>query len=82
MFNESKRPGALRGIIRPMKNVHAAIQGPAVCRVREEGCIPLDWSASLMGMKITISGDESNENSTLVGRLPAQENDISLGETQ
>lgn len=48
------------------------MQGPAVYRVRVEGHVPLDWSARLMGMNITISSQESNEISTLVGRLPDQ----------
>ena len=55
-----------------MKNVHATMQGPAVYRVRVDGHIPLDWSARLMGMNITTSSDENNENPTLVGRLPDQ----------
>ena len=66
------RPGELRAIIGRMKNVQATMQGPAVYRVRVEGHIPLGWSARLMGMNITTSSDENNENSTLVGRLPDQ----------
>ena len=66
------RTGDLRATIGRMNNVHATMQGPAVYRVRVEGHIPLDWSARLMGMNITTSSDDSNENSTLVGRLPDQ----------
>jgi hypothetical protein len=51
---------------------HAAMNSPAVYRVRVDGRVPLDWSDRLMGMNITASDEEGDSNSTLVGRLPDQ----------
>ena len=48
------------------------MQGPAVYRIRIQGAIPIGWSSHLMGMNITTSGQDTNGNSTLVGRLPDQ----------
>jgi len=45
------------------------MQGPAVYRINVQGTVPLDWSPCLMGMNITVS---SEDQSTLVGRLPDQ----------
>ena len=55
-----------------MNNKHAVMNGPAIYRVCVEGIVPPDWSNRLMGMNITASSDESDSNSTLVGRLPDQ----------
>ena len=48
------------------------MRGPAVYRVLVQGHVPLEYSAQLMGMNITNSGDATDDNSTLVGRLPDQ----------
>jgi len=50
----------------------ATMNCPAVYRVRVQGSLPLDWSARLMGMNITMSNDADHAQSTLVGRLPDQ----------
>ena len=51
---------------------HTTMQSPAVYRIRVDGHVPLEWSSRLMGMNITTSSDTSDDNSTLVGRLPDQ----------
>jgi len=45
------------------------MQGPAVYRINVQGTVPLYWSSRFMGMNITVS---SEDQSTLVGRLPDQ----------
>jgi hypothetical protein len=59
----------MRANIRPMHTQHVTMQGPAVYRVRVQGNVPIVWSTCLMGMNITVSSDDE---STLVGRLPDQ----------
>lgn len=49
------------------------MQSPAVYRVCVQGRIPIDHSASLRGMNITpLDSGQSEERTTLVGRLPDQ----------
>jgi len=50
----------------------ASMCTPAVYRVRVQGSVPLDWSARLMGMNITTSGETGKQTTTLVGRLADQ----------
>jgi hypothetical protein len=52
-----------------MQTSHATMQDPAVYRIKVEGTVPLDLSSSFIGMNITVS---SEDQSTLVGRLPDQ----------
>jgi len=59
----------MRANIRPMQTQHVTMQSPAVYRVRVQGNVPIGWSTCLMGMNITVSSDDE---STLVGRLPDQ----------
>ena len=55
-----------------MKTCQVSMSSPAVYRIRVQGRVPLDSSARLMGMNITIADDGREDRSTLVGRLPDQ----------
>ena len=49
------------------------MEGPAIYRIRIEGCIDPKWSSRLEGMNITPSNSERGQKeSILVGRLADQ----------
>jgi hypothetical protein len=66
------RVASATGIISPMASAPVTMNAPAIYRLRVQGRVPLDWSARMMGMNITTSGDDCAAQSTLVGRLPDQ----------
>ena len=52
---------------------HPSMEGPAIYRIRIEGCIDPKWSSRLEGMNITSNaGERGQKESILVGRLADQ----------